>query len=122
MVIGTARGWTNASTIALSVALAFLFGYALTLAPLLRAGLSLGAAFSLAFASDTVSIALMEIIDNLIMVLIPGAMDAGLRAPLFWFSLAAALIVAGALAFPVNRWLISRGRGHAVIHRYHEHE
>ncbi len=122
MVIGTARGWTNASTIALSVALAFLFGYALTLAPLLRAGLSIGAAFSLAFASDTVSIALMEIIDNLIMVLIPGAMDAGLRAPLFWFSLAAALIVAGALAFPVNRWLISRGRGHAVIHRYHEHE
>lgn len=121
MVIGTARGWTNAATIVLSVALAFLFGYALTLIPLLRAGLSLGAALSLAFASDTVSIALMEIIDNLIMVLIPGAMDAGLRAPLFWISLTVALVVAGALAFPVNRWLIARGRGHAVIHRYHRH-
>ena len=121
MVIGTALAWTNAATIALSVALAFVFGYALTLAPLLRAGLSVGAAFGLAFASDTVSIALMEIVDNVIMVAIPGAMDAGLRAPLFWISLAAALVVAGALAFPVNRWLIARGRGHAVLHRYHRH-
>lgn len=122
MVIGTALAWTNAATIALSIALAFVFGYALTLAPLLRAGLSVGAALGLAFASDTVSIAIMEIIDNAIMVVIPGAMDAGLAAPLFWISLAAALVVAGALAFPVNRWLISRGRGHAVLHRYHPHQ
>ena len=119
MVIGTALAWTNVAMIALSVALAFVFGYALTLAPLLRAGLSVGAALGLAFASDTVSIAIMEIVDNVIMVAIPGAMDAGLRAPLFSISLAGALIVAGLLALPVNRWLISRGRGHAVIHRYH---
>ena len=122
MVIGTALAWTNVATIALSVALAFVFGYALTVAPLLRAGLSVGAALGLAFASDTVSIAIMEIVDNVIMVAIPGAMDAGLRAPLFSISLAGALIVAGLLAFPVNRWLISRGRGHAVIHRYHRHQ
>jgi Domain of unknown function (DUF4396) len=122
MIIGTALRWTNAATIALSVALAFFFGYALTLAPLLRAGLSVGAALGLAFASDTVSIAIMEIVDNVIMVVIPGAMDAGLGAPLFWISLAGALAVAGVLAFPVNRWLIARGRGHAVIHRYHPHE
>jgi hypothetical protein len=122
MVIGTALAWTVAATIALSIALAFVFGYALTLAPLLRAGLSVGSAFGLAFASDTVSITLMEIVDNLIMVAIPGAMDAGLAAPLFWLSLAGALVVAGVLAFPVNRWLIARGRGHAVIHRYHRHE
>jgi hypothetical protein len=119
MVIGTALAWTNAATIALSVALAFVFGYALTLAPLFRAGLSVRNALGLAFASDTVSIGLMEIIDNVIMVAIPGAMDAGLRAPLFWLSLAAALIIAGVIAFPVNRWLIARGRGHAVLHRYH---
>jgi hypothetical protein len=122
MVIGTALRWTNAATIALSIALAFVFGYALTLVPLMRAGLSVGAAFGLAFASDTVSITIMEIVDNLIMVAIPGAMDAGLGAPLFWLSLAGALVVAGVIAFPVNRWLIGRGRGHAVIHRYHRHD
>ena len=121
MVIGTALAWTNAATIALSVALAFVFGYALTLIPLFRAGLSVGAAFRLAFASDTASIAIMEIVDNVIMLAIPGAMDAGLRAPLFWISLAAALVIAGALAFPVNRWLIARGRGHAVLHQHHRH-
>ena len=122
MVLGTALAWTNGATIAISIVLAFVFGYALTLTPLLRAGLSVGAALGLAFASDTVSIALMEIIDNVIMLAIPGAMDAGLDAPLFWISLAGSLLVAGALAFPVNRWLISRGRGHAVLHRHHMHK
>ena len=121
MVIGTALGWTNAATIALSVALAFVFGYALTLAPLLRAGLSVGAAFGLAFASDTVSITIMEIVDNLIMVAIPGAMDASLSDVLFWASLATALALAGVAAYPVNRWLISRGRGHAIVHAHHGH-
>jgi hypothetical protein len=121
MVIGTALAWTNGATIAISIVLAFVFGYALTLTPLLRAGLSVKGALGLAFASDTVSITLMEIIDNIIMLAIPGAMDAGLDAPLFWISLVIALVVAGALAFPVNRWLISRGRGHAVLHQYHHH-
>jgi hypothetical protein len=119
MVIGTARGWNPGPTIVLSVLLAFVFGYALTMLPLLRAGLGLRTALGLAFAADTVSIALMEIIDNLIMVVIPGAMAAGLRSRLFWGSLAAALLIAGAAAFPVNRWLIARGKGHAVVHRHH---
>jgi Domain of unknown function (DUF4396) len=121
MVIGTALRWSNAATIMLAVILAFAFGYALTMLPLLRAGLALGTAVGLALASDTVSITIMEIIDNLIMLAIPGAMEAGLDTPLFWGSLAAALLIAGAAAFPVNRWLIIRGRGHAVIHRYHGH-
>ena len=121
MVLGTALGWGAAPTIALSIALAFVFGYALTLLPLLRSGLAVGAAFSLALASDTVSIAIMEIVDNLIMVLIPGAMDAGLASLLFWGSLAGSLIVAGLAAFPVNRWLIARGKGHAVVHQIHRH-
>ena len=121
MVLGTALGWGAAATIALSVALAFVFGYALTLLPLLRSGLAVGAALGLAFASDTVSIAIMEVVDNLIMVLIPGAMDAGLASLLFWSSLAGSLIIAGLAAFPVNRWLIARGKGHAVVHRLHEH-
>jgi Domain of unknown function (DUF4396) len=119
MVIGTALVWSNAATIALSIALAFFFGYGLTLMPLLRAGLALGSAVGLALAADTVSIAVMEVIDNLIMLIIPGAMDAGLGAPLFWGSLIGALVIAGAAAFPVNRWLIARGRGHAVVHRHH---
>ena len=119
MVIGTARGWNSGPTIALSVVLAFLFGYLLTMLPLLRAGLALRAALGLAFAADTVSIALMEIVDNLIMVAIPGAMEAGLGSALFWGSLAAALLIAGAAAFPLNRWLIARGKGHAVIHKHH---
>jgi hypothetical protein len=122
MVIGTALGWGNSSTIALSVVLAFFFGYALTMRPLFASGLATGAVLRLAFASDTVSITIMEIVDNAIMLLIPGAMDAGLGSARFWGSLALALLVAGAAAFPVNRWLIARGRGHAVVHRYHGHE
>jgi len=121
MVVGTALTWSNRATIALSIVLAFVFGYALTAMPLLRAGLTIGSAAGLAFASDTISIAIMEIIDNLLMVVIPGAMDAGLGSTLFWGSLAGSLIVAGAAAFPVNRWLIQRGRGHAVVHRHHDH-
>jgi hypothetical protein len=119
MVIGTGLGWSNAATIALSIGLAFFFGYGLTLMPLLRAGLALGSAVGLALAADTVSIAVMEVIDNVIMLIIPGAMDAGLGAPLFWGSLIGALVIAGAAAFPVNRWLIARGRGHAVVHGHH---
>ena len=119
MVIGTALRWSNLATIALAVALAFVFGYALTMLPLLRAGLAFGSALGLAFAADTISIAIMEVIDNLIMLVIPGAMDAPLTSPLFWGSLAVALLIAGAFAFPVNRWLISRGRGHAVVHAHH---
>jgi hypothetical protein len=118
-VIGTALGWGDWATIALAVALAFLFGYSLTMVPLLRGGLALTAAVPVALASDTVSIAIMEIVDNAIILLIPGAMEAGLLDVLFWGSLAFALLVAGVAAFPVNRWLIRRGRGHAVAHAYH---
>lgn len=119
MVIGTALGWSALSTIGLAVGLAFLFGYAFTMVPLLRAGLAFGAVVKLALAADTVSIAIMEIVDNAIMLVIPGAMDAHLDSRLFWGSLGAALLIAGAAAFPVNRWLISRGRGHAVVHAHH---
>jgi Domain of unknown function (DUF4396) len=121
MVIGTALGWGNAATIVLAVVLAFFFGYALTMIPLLRNGLELGTALKLALASDTASITIMEIVDNLIMLAIPGAMDAGLNSLLFWGSLAFSLVVAGIAAFPVNRLLIARGRGHAVAHAYHRH-
>jgi hypothetical protein len=117
MVIGTALGFSDLGTIALAVALAFFFGYTLTSLPLLRSGLALGAVVPIALAADTVSIAVMEIVDNLIMVLVPGAMEAGLDSLLFWGALAFALLVAGAVAFPVNRQLISRGKGHAVVHR-----
>jgi hypothetical protein len=119
MVIGTALGWTDVATIVLAVALAFVLGYSLTLLPLVRSGMALGAAMSLAFVADTVSITIMEIVDNGIMLLIPGAMDAQLDNPFFWGSLAVALAIAGVVAFPVNRWLIARGRGHAVIHAHH---
>lgn len=119
MVIGTALGWGNAPTIVLAVILAFLFGYALTMLPLLRAGLAFSSAVGAALAADTVSIAIMEVVDNAIMLVIPGAMDAGLGSLLFWGSLAAALLIAGAAAFPVNRWLISRGWGHALVHKHH---
>ncbi len=119
MVIGTALGWGTAATIALAVVLAFIFGYALTMIPLLRSGLALGSVLGLALAADTVSITIMEIVDNAIMLAIPGAMHAGLAHPLFWGSLAFALVLAGIAAFPVNRWLISRGRGHAVVHKFH---
>src|SRR4051812_37872864 len=116
MVIGTALGLHNAGTVALSIALAFLFGYGLTSVPLLRAGLALGAVIPIALASDTLSIATMEIVDNLIVLVIPGAIDAGLGDILFWGSLAFSLAVAFAAAVPVNRWLIGRGKGHAVVH------
>ena len=99
--------------------LAFLFGYALTMLPLIRAGMAFGQVLKLALAADTLSITVMEIIDNLIMRAIPGAMDAHLEQPLFWGSLAFALLLAGAVAFPINRWLIRRGRGHAVVHSHH---
>ena len=117
MAIGTAIGLSDLGTIALAVALAFLFGYGLTSLPLLRSGMALGAVIPIALASDTLSIATMEIVDNLIMLTIPGAMDAGLGSLLFWGSLAFALVVAGVVALPVNRWLIARGKGHAVVHR-----
>lgn len=119
MVIGTALGWSNGATIALAVALAFLFGYLLTMIPLLRAGLAFKRAVGLALAADTASITVMEIVDNAIMLAIPGAMDAPLGSWLFWGSLACALLVAGIAAYPVNRWLLARGRGHAVVHQYH---
>ena len=119
MVIGSAMSLSNSVTIALSVVLAFLFGYSLTMMPLLRGGLAFGPAMKLAFAADTLSIAVMEIIDNIVMFVIPGAMEAGLSEPLFWGSLMASLILAGIAAFPLVRWLISRGRGHAVVQTYH---
>jgi hypothetical protein len=120
MVIGTAWGWSNLATIALAVVLAFLFGYALTIIPLLRSKLPLRRAHGLAFASDTISITVMEIVDNLMMLVIPGAMDAHIDNPLFWGSLAVALALAALAAFPVNRWLIARGHGHAVVHEHHK--
>jgi uncharacterized protein DUF4396 len=116
MAIGTGFGLANGTTVILSIALAFLFGYTLTSLPLLRAGLPPRRVIRLAFASDTLSIATMEVVDNLIMVAVPGAMMAGLGDLLFWGSLSFSLAVAGAIAVPVNRWLIGRGRGHAVIH------
>jgi hypothetical protein len=121
MIIGTALGFSDLATIALAVALAFLFGYTLTSIPLLRAGLTLAAIVPIALAVDTFSIAVMEIIDNAMMLLIPGAMEAGLADVLFWGSLSVALAVAGVVAFPVNRWLITRGRGHAVLHEKGHH-
>jgi hypothetical protein len=116
MAIGTAFGLSNLATVALAVALAFLFGYALTSLPLLRAGLALSAVVPIALASDTLSIATMEVVDNVIIVAVPGAMEAGLGSLLFWGSLAFALVVAGMVAMPVNRWLIARGKGHAAVH------
>ena len=121
MIIGTALGWSDFQTIALAVALAFFFGYSLTMLPLLRSGISLGSAIPVALAADTISITVMEVVDNAIMLWIPGAMDAGLTNMLFWGSLTAALLIAGAVAFPVNRWLITRGKGHAVVHTHHGH-
>jgi hypothetical protein len=119
MVIGTALGWGNGATIALAVALAFTFGYALTMVPLLRSRMPLAKAAGLAFASDTISITIMEIVDNAVMLVIPGAMDAPLTGFLFWGSLAFSLVVAGLAAYPVNRWMIARGRGHACVHGHH---
>jgi hypothetical protein len=119
MVIGLALGWGNVATVALSVVLAFVFGYSMTLWPLLAGGMAFGTAASLALASDTLSITVMEIVDNTVVLMIPGAMDAGLTSLLFWGSLALSLAVAFVAALPVNRWLISKGRGHALIHAHH---
>ena len=119
MVIGTALGWSNVATIALAVALAFVFGYALTIRPVLGAGVGFGQAVRIALAADTLSITVMEITDNAFILAIPGAMDAGLGSILFWSTLAAALAIAFVLTVPVNRWLIARGQGHAVVHQFH---
>jgi hypothetical protein len=116
VAIGTALGFSNLATIALAVALAFTFGYALTSLPLLRAGLALAAVVPIALASDTLSIATMEVVDNAILLAIPGAMDAGLDTVLFWGSLAFALVIAFVLTVPVNRWLLARGKGHTAVH------
>ncbi|MFJ8199637.1 DUF4396 domain-containing protein [Streptomyces sp. NPDC096152] len=119
MIIGTAAGLHNAATVVLSIALAFVFGYALTMRGVLRAGVPLRQALKIALAADTVSILVMELIDNTVMVGVPGAMDAGLAQPLFWASLAFSLLLAFLLTTPVNRWMIGRGKGHAVVHAYH---
>jgi hypothetical protein len=119
MVIGTALGLHNAGTVVLSIVLAFFFGYALTMRGVLRAGVPLRQAVTVALAADTVSIAVMELIDNTVMVAVPGAMDAGLGTALFWLSLAGSLALAFVLTTPVNHWLMSRGKGHAVVHAAH---
>src|SRR4051794_5909387 len=116
MLIGTALGVSNPGTVALSIAPAFVFGYGLTSPPLLRAGPALAVVAPIALASDTLSIATMEVVDNAIMLVVPGALDAGLGDILFWGSLAFALAIAGAFALPVNRWLLARGKGHAAVH------
>jgi hypothetical protein len=121
MVLATWWGWGNLASIALAVVLAFFFGYGLTSLPLLRSGISLREVAPLAFASDTASITTMEIVDNLFILIVPGAISAGLGDPLFWWSLALGLLIAGAIAYPVNRWLLARGRGHAVVHAHHAH-
>ena len=121
MVLGNLLGWGDALTIAVSILLAFVFGYALTLRSLAAAKLPFPIALRLALASDTVSIAVMEVVDNLVMVLVPGAMDAHLDQPLFWGALAGALVLAGIVALPVNAWLIRRGQGHALVHGGHRH-
>ena len=119
LVIATQLGWHDAAAIALAIVLAFVFGYALTLRPLLSSGVAVRAALGLAFAADTLSITVMEIVDNAILLIIPGAMAASITDALFWGSLALALAVGGVVAYPVNRWLIARGRGHAVVHGRH---
>lgn len=122
LMIGTAAGLATGTTIALAVALAFLFGYALSTVPLVKAGLGFFAALSVVFAADTLSIATMEIVDNLVMALIPGAMDGGLVNPVFWVGMMIALATAFIAAFPVNRYLIDKGKGHALTHQYHHGE
>lgn len=119
MVIGTAAGLHNAATVVLSIALAFLFGYGLTMRAVLRAGVGFHNALKVALAADTVSIALMELLDNAFVLIVPGAINAGLTSALFWASLAGSLVVAFMLTTPVNRWMIGRGKGHAVVHQYH---
>jgi hypothetical protein len=119
MVISTALGWHNAANIALSIVLAFVFGYGLAIRPVLRAGVGLRRAVGVALAADTVSISVMELVDNATLLVIPGAMNAGLTSVLFWGSLVVSLVIAFAVTVPVNRWMIGRGKGHAVAHHYH---
>jgi hypothetical protein len=119
LVIGTAVGLGNGWTIVLSIGLAFVFGFTLSSLPLLRAGLAVGAALSVVVAADTLSIATMEVVDNLVMAVLPGAMDAGLVNVVFWVGMLVSLSVAFAAAYPVNRWLLARGKGHALTHEYH---
>ena len=119
MVIGTALGLHDAATVVLAVALAFVFGYALTMRGVLRAGVGFRQALRIALAADTVSITVMEIVDNAVMLGVPGAMDAGVTSALFWGALAFALLVAFVVTTPINRWMISRGKGHAVVHAHH---
>ncbi|WP_420791807.1 DUF4396 domain-containing protein [Actinomycetospora callitridis] len=119
MVIGTALGLHDAATVVLAVALAFVFGYALTMRGVLRAGVGFRQALRVALAADTVSITVMEIVDNAVMLGVPGAMDAGITSALFWGALAFALLVAFVVTTPINRWMISRGKGHAVVHAHH---
>ena len=120
MFVGISLSWGNWATVALSVTLAFVFGYTLTLIPVLRANVDFQSALGLVFASDTISIAVMEVIDNAIMLMIPGAMNSSLTDPIFWSSMTLSLLLAGLVAFPVNRLLISRNRGHAVVHNHHK--
>jgi uncharacterized protein DUF4396 len=119
MVIGTSVGLSEWATVALAVALAFVFGYALTMRGVLRAGLPFRRALRVALAADTISIAVMEVVDNAVMLSVPGAMEAGISGALFWLALAGALAVAFVVTLPINRWMISRGRGHAVVHGLH---
>jgi hypothetical protein len=121
MVIATALGWSDFASIALAIMLAFFFGYLLTSIPLIRAGLSAAAIVTTALAADTVSIAVMEVIDNLVVLLVPGAIEAGLDDALFWLPLLGGFAVAFPFAFLVNRYLIARGKGHGVVHEYHHH-
>ncbi|WP_226344299.1 DUF4396 domain-containing protein [Agilicoccus flavus] len=116
LMVGTALGWATLPTTALAIGLAFVFGYSLSALPLVRGGIALGSALSLVLAADTLSIATMEVVDNAVMLLVPGAMDAGLTNPLFWVSMAIALLVAFFAALPVNRYLLRRGKGHAITH------
>jgi len=122
MIISTALVWSATPSVVLSIALAFVFGYGLSIRPLLRHGLGLRRAMRLAFAADTASITTMEIVDNLFILAVPGEIYAGLNSLLFWWSLIISLVIAFAVAFPVNRWLIARGKGHAVVHEYHNHQ
>ena len=119
MVVATAADLSNAASVAISIVLAFFFGYTLTSTPLLRAGMSFGQVAPIALASDTISITIMEIVDNAVILAIPGAIDLGLGDAGFWGSLAGSLVIAGVAAFPANRWLIARGKGHAVVHEHH---
>jgi hypothetical protein len=121
MILATWWGWGNFASIVLAIVLAFFFGYSLTVGPVLRAGVPFRRALPVAFASDTASISVMEIVDNAFILIVPGAIDAELRDALFWWSLGVSLIIAFVFALPLNRWLIARGRGHAVVHAYHSH-